>query len=32
MLRGYVRVMVYVEGYVRIMVYVKGVCQDDCVC
>ena len=32
MLRGYVRMMVYVKGYVRMMVYVKGVCQDDGVC
>ena len=32
MLRGYVRMMVYVKGYVRMMVYVKGVCQEDGVC
>ena len=32
MLRGYVRMTVYVKGYVCMMVYVKGVCQDDGVC
>ena len=32
MLRGYVRMTVYVKGYVCMMVYAKGVCQDDGVC
>ena len=32
MLRGYVRMTVYVKGVCQMMVYVKGVCQGDGVC
>ena len=32
MLRGYVRMMVYVKGYIRMTVYVKWLCQVDNVC